>query len=101
MNRQYTTVKFTVSGRVQGVFFRKHTASKAQSLGLTGWVRNTPSGTVEGAFEYEQSSKDKAEQFMHWLRNVGSPNCRIDGCFFEEEAVSAEEMRFDDFQIVR
>lgn len=101
MNRQYTTVKFTVSGRVQGVFFRKHTASKAQSLRLTGWVRNTPSGTVEGAFEYEQSSKDKAEQFMHWLRNVGSPNCRIDGCFFEEEAVSAEEMRFDDFKIVR
>lgn len=36
-----------VSGRVQGVFYRGTTQRKARQLGLTGWVRNMPDGTVE------------------------------------------------------
>jgi acylphosphatase len=35
-----------VIGRVQGVFFRSHTREKALELGLTGWVRNEPDGSV-------------------------------------------------------
>lgn len=38
---------FYISGRVQGVFFRSKTQSKAIELGLTGWVRNMPDGCVE------------------------------------------------------
>ena len=34
-------VEYEVWGRVQGVFFRKFTHQKAQSLGLRGWVKNT------------------------------------------------------------
>jgi acylphosphatase len=33
-----------VRGRVQGVFFRRATMDEGRSLGLTGWVRNLPSG---------------------------------------------------------
>ncbi len=33
-----------VRGRVQGVFFRRATMDEARGLGLTGWVRNLPSG---------------------------------------------------------
>ncbi len=39
--------QFTVSGRVQGVFFRATTRDKAQQLGLNGWVRNLRTGGVE------------------------------------------------------
>ena len=40
-------VKFVVSGRVQGVFFRASTRAEAVRLGLTGHARNLPDGTVE------------------------------------------------------
>lgn len=35
-----------VTGRVQGVAFRAWTQRRAQSLGLAGWVRNEPDGSV-------------------------------------------------------
>ena len=40
-------VRFVVSGRVQGVFFRASTRDEALRLGLTGHARNLPNGTVE------------------------------------------------------
>ena len=40
-------VRMVVSGRVQGVFFRQHTLERARELGLRGYVRNLPDGTVE------------------------------------------------------
>jgi len=40
-------VRFVVSGRVQGVFFRASTREEALRLGLTGHARNLPDGNVE------------------------------------------------------
>jgi len=40
-----------ISGRVQGVFFRAETQRAALRLGVSGWVRNRPDGTVEALFE--------------------------------------------------
>jgi acylphosphatase len=48
------------SGQVQGVFFRAHTQRCAESLGLTGWVRNTSDGRVEAVFEGEEKAVDDA-----------------------------------------
>ena len=39
-------VKAKVIGRVQGVWFRAWTSREADKLGLTGWVRNEPDGSV-------------------------------------------------------
>ena len=36
-----------VHGQVQGVWFRAGTKEKADELGLLGWVKNRPEGTVE------------------------------------------------------
>ncbi|WP_035986757.1 acylphosphatase [Leptolyngbya sp. KIOST-1] len=40
-------VRAIVSGVVQGVGFRYHTCQTAQRLGVKGFVRNRPDGTVE------------------------------------------------------
>lgn len=43
--------RVVVRGRVQGVAFRAHTSEHAQRLGVGGWVRNRPDGSVEAVFE--------------------------------------------------
>jgi acylphosphatase len=54
-----------VSGRVQGVFFRAETQSRARSLSLTGWVRNAPDGTVEAVFE---GPSERVRSMLEWCR---------------------------------
>lgn len=39
--------RFTIKGRVQGVFFRDSTRREALALGLTGYAINLPNGDVE------------------------------------------------------
>lgn len=54
-------VAVVVSGFVQGVFFRSSTAEEAARLGLTGWVRNRPDGSVEAEF---QGTPDAVEEML-------------------------------------
>ena len=55
--------RVVVRGEVQGVFFRAETSSRAQSLGLAGWVRNNPDGTVEAVFE---GLRERVESMVRW-----------------------------------
>jgi acylphosphatase len=57
--------RVVIRGRVQGVFFRAETRSRARSLGLQGWVRNVPDGTVEAVFEGE---RERIESMLGWCR---------------------------------
>jgi acylphosphatase len=45
-----------VTGRVQGVYFRASTRDRADSLDLSGWVRNRPDGSVEVLAEGPEGS---------------------------------------------
>ena len=51
MGEERARVEATVHGRVQGVGFRYFVLREAQKLGLSGWVRNLRSGSVEVAAE--------------------------------------------------
>jgi acylphosphatase len=54
-----------VIGRVQGVFFRVNTRDKACELGLNGFVRNEPDGSVYIEIEGKQKLLD---EFLSWLK---------------------------------
>lgn len=45
-----------IRGRVQGVGFRVFTREAALRLGLTGWVRNLPTGEVEVQAEGDENT---------------------------------------------
>ena len=64
-----------VSGRVQGVFFRKSCRTEAEKQGVTGWVKNLQDGRVEAIFEGE---KDKVEKMVNWV-NGGPIWAGVDG----------------------
>ncbi len=55
----------TVRGHVQGVFFRASTRDRAQALGLTGWVRNQPDGTVSVVAEGPEAQLQHLLQFLN------------------------------------
>ena len=61
---------FLAEGIVQGVGFRHHTAVTASRLGLTGWVRNLPDGSVE---IQAQGSAKPLEMFEEWIRSGPHP----------------------------
>ncbi len=52
-------------GRVQGVFFRVEARDRARSLSVSGWVRNSPEGTVEAVFE---GPLERVESMVEWCR---------------------------------
>jgi acylphosphatase len=64
-----------ISGRVQGVGFRYSCYVRARSLGLGGWVRNTPEGDVE--VWLESPAGEQLEAMLTWLHH-GPPRARID-----------------------
>ena len=66
-------IQATVHGRVHGVFFRQHTRMEAQRLGLKGWVRNEPDGTVRVA---AVGAEDILKEFIEFLHR-GSPGAQV------------------------
>jgi acylphosphatase len=55
-----------VHGRVQGVFFRDSCRQEARAVGVSGWVRNEPDGTVLAVFEGE---REPVEQLCRWCEH--------------------------------
>jgi acylphosphatase len=67
-------VDVSVTGLVQGVFFRARCADEAQRLGVHGWVRNEYDGSVRGHFEGAPEAVDALVAWCH----EGSPRARVD-----------------------
>ena len=66
------TIKIT--GKVQGVFYRAHAQKKAEALGLTGYARNLPDGSVEVVVQGDEAA---IKSFVEWCRQ-GSPSAKVE-----------------------
>lgn len=71
----------TVSGHVQGVFFRETCRREARARGVAGWVRNNGDGTVEAVLEGEPEAVDKV---LAWMR-TGPASARVSGVQAQRE----------------
>lgn len=63
-----------IQGIVQGVFFRANAQNIASGLGITGWVRNCPDGTVEIVAE---GKKEKLKALLEWCQH-GPESASVD-----------------------
>ena len=79
-----------IKGRVQGVFFRAETRRRAEELGLTGWVRNNPDGTVEAVAEGDTTL---VEKFVNWCHE-GPPRARVKAVQVSRSGGTGEFARF-------
>lgn len=79
-------VHVQIRGRVQGVFFRAEACSRAESLGLAGWVRNASDGSVEALFEGEPG---RVDSMVDWCRR-GPSGASVDEVEVAEGAPQAE-----------
>jgi len=80
-----------VSGRVQGVGFRYFCKSLAETLGISGWVRNLPGGNVE--LEAQAETKD-LEEFLRAVRQ-GAPGSLVKDVAERDIPPEKEEGEFD------
>lgn len=85
--------RITISGKVQGVFFRASTKDKAEELGLAGEVRNLADGRVEVLVCGDEV---RVQQLVNWC-HAGPSRAKVDEVIVND----APEQRFDGFKIVR
>ena len=84
-------VHIIVSGRVQGVLYRRYAQTKAKELGVTGRAHNVVDGRVELVVEGEEKN---VEQFAEWCKQ-GSPLARVEGVDVSREEYRGEFNNFD------
>ncbi len=85
------TVSITVTGKVQGVFFRKYTKEAAGKFGVTGFVKNESSGEVYIEITGTESQINEMIQWCH----KGSPWSKVS----EVKVVSLSLKHFEDFRV--
>ncbi|HEU4857077.1 MAG TPA: acylphosphatase [Rhodanobacteraceae bacterium] len=67
-------VRFIVTGRVQGVFFRAATRERALQLGVSGHARNRADGSVEVVASGSPQALDELDGWLHH----GPPAARVE-----------------------
>ena len=70
----------TVTGLVQGVWFRASTKEQAELIGITGFVRNQADGSV---YLEAEGSEEGLEVLVKWLRQ-GPSAARVDNLEIKE-----------------
>ena len=79
-------VKTVVSGQVQGVGYRYFVQCRASELGLSGYVKNLPTGDVELEAEGPRPELDRLLAYLH----QGPPLSRVDNLVISDLPVQNE-----------
>ena len=87
------TIRLTIKGKVQGVFYRATAKDVADLTGVKGWVKNLPDKNVEIT---ATASEEALQKFINWCKQ-GPPKARVEDVIVEE--LSLEE--FNGFTIIR
>lgn len=82
-----------ITGLVQGVHYRATAKRNARRLGLSGWVRNEPDGSVMIDVEGDPAAVDK---FLEWC-TMGPPGAHV----LAVETTVANPVGYEDFSIKR
>lgn len=93
MQNKNISIHATVSGKVQGVFFRQATLEKATELNLTGWVKNTTDNMVELV---ASGDRDAIMLLTDWLWE-GPSQAQVSNVQWEERPFE----KFDTFVIAQ
>lgn len=87
------TIRLTITGKVQGVFYRATAKDVADLTGIKGWVRNLPDNNVEIT---ATATEDTLQKFINWCKQ-GPPKARVDDVIVEELDLEV----FNGFSIIR
>jgi acylphosphatase len=82
--------RVVVRGRVQGVWFRHSCADEARALGLVGWVRNRPDGSVEAEIEGDAAA---VAVLVEWMAE-GPPLAVVERVAHQELTATGAESTF-------
>jgi acylphosphatase len=85
-----TRTRLRITGRVQGVWYRGATEAEARRLGVDGWVRNLPDGSVEALLEGEPGA---VRVLVDWCRS-GPPGARVADVAEQAEPVGDDLVGF-------
>jgi acylphosphatase len=81
-----------ITGRVQGVGYRWWARTRAQSLGLTGWVQNDPD--ERSVTLLAEGPPDRLDELERLLR-IGPSSARVEEVDARREAASGSFERFE------
>ncbi len=81
----------TVTGKVQGVWYRKSTSIKALELNITGYVKNQSDGSV---YIESEGDIDQLKKLLNWCAE-GPEFAIVETVSFEESTIRS----FEKFEI--
>jgi acylphosphatase len=87
------TIRLTIKGKVQGVFYRASAKDVADLTGIKGWVRNLPDNNVE---IIATASEELLQKFIKWCKQ-GPPRAKVEDVIVEE----LDLQEFNGFRIIR
>ena len=77
-------IQARVTGRVQGVSFRWYAQERARSLGVSGWVRNEPDGSV---LLHAEGDDQAVDSLVEWCRQ-GPSLAKVSNVAVREDTAS-------------